>query len=178
MEASTPPPTQPPASTPPATPPADPVAKSNKQALYIIVGLLAVVGVILAVVLLGGESKEDKALAAVCGARADIQKTVDGMVTTDFANFTLDQFKNDVASIQSNLKTIKDNEAELGVDRRQEVKQATDQFTSTIRSTAGSLLTSTSLNDAQEKLQTAASDLATGYRAALEPVDCSGVETE
>lgn len=173
MEASTPPPT-----VPPATPPADPVAKSNKQAMYIIVGLLVVVGVVLAIVLLGGESKEEKALAAVCGARADIQKTVDGLVTTDFANFTLDQFKDDVASIQSNLKTIKDNEPNLGVDRRAEIKQATDQFTSTIRSTAGSLLTSTSLNDAQETLEVAASDLATGYRAALEPVDCSGVDVE
>lgn len=174
MEASTPPPS----ATPPATPPADPVAKSNKQAMFIIVGLLVVIGVVLAIVLLGGESKEDKALAAVCGARANIQTTVDRLVTTDLQDFTLNQFKDDVASIQSDLKTIKDNEPDLGVDRRQEIKQATDQFTSTIRSTAGSLLTSTSLNDAQEKLQTAASDLATGYRAALEPVDCSGVDTE
>ncbi len=173
MESSTPPPTQ-----PPATPPADPVAKSNKQAMYILLGLLVIVGVVVAVVLLRGESKEEKALQAVCTARADIQSTVDRLIATDLSDFTLDQFKSDVSSIQGDIKTIQDNEQDLGVDRREQIKQATAQFTSTLRSTAGSLLTSTSLNDAGDTLQAASADLATAYRAALEPIDCSGVDVD
>lgn len=172
MEASTPPPTQPPITSP------DPVAKSNRIAMFIILGLVAIVAIVLAVFLLGGESKEEKALANVCAARVDIQQRIDSLVTTDLADFTLNQFKEDVAAIQSDIKTIRDNEADLGVDRRQQIETATKQFTATIRATAGSLLTSTSINDAQETLQTAASELATGYRAALEPIDCSGVDTD
>lgn len=166
MEASAP--------TPPATP--DPVAKSNKQAMYVIGGILIIVAIVAAVFFLTRESKEDKALQAVCDARTDIQQRVNGLVTTQPTDFTLDKFKDDVAAIQADIKTIQDNEAELGVDRKAEVQQATQQFVSTLRSTAGSLLTSTSISDAQETLQTAASDLATGYKAALEPIDCSSVD--
>lgn len=166
MEASAP--------TPPATP--NPVAKSNKQALYILGGILIIVIVVAGIFLLTRESKEDKALQAVCDARADIQDRVNSLVTTQPADFTLDQFKQDVAAIQDDIKTIRANEPKLGVDRKQEVQQATQLFVATIRSTAGSLLTSTSINDAQDKLQAAASDLSTGYKAALEPIDCSGVD--
>lgn len=166
MEASAP--------TPPAAP--DPVAKSNRMAMYILGGLVIIVAIVAAVFFFGKESKEDKALQAVCDARADIQQRVNSLVTTQPSDFTLNGFKEDVAAIQADIKTIQDNEAELGVDRKQEVQQASQQFVSTIRSTAGSLLTSTSINDAQDKLQAAASDLATGYKAALEPIDCSGVD--
>lgn len=166
------------ASTPPPITSPDPVARSNRIAMLIILALVAVVGVILAFVLLGGESKEDKALANVCAARADIQQRVDGLVTTDYADFTLSKFKEDIAAIQSDIKTIQANEADLGIDRKQQIQDATRQFSTTIKATAGSLLTTKSLNDAQDTLQAAASDLATGYRAAFTPVDCSGVDTD
>lgn len=172
MEASTPPPTQPPITAP------DPVAKSNRIAMFIILALIAIVAVVLAFVLLGGESKEEKALANVCAARADIQSRVDKLVTTDFADFTLSGFKSELAGIQADIKTIQANEADLGIDRKQQIQDATRQFGTTIKATTGSLLTTKSLNDAEATLQAAASDLATGYRAAFTPVDCTGVDIE
>ncbi|MGB0889591.1 MAG: YebC/PmpR family DNA-binding transcriptional regulator, partial [Solirubrobacterales bacterium] len=113
------------------------------------------------------------------GAAEKLLKLIDSLEDNDdVQDFLLDFADSGDVGNDTGIptKTIQDNEKDLGVDRREAIKQATAQFTSTLRSTAGSLLTSTSLTDAGDTLQAASADLATAYRAALEPVDCSGVD--
>lgn len=160
-----------------STPAPDPVAKSNRTVLIVLGSILLVVALGLIVFFVTRTSQEEKALQAVCSARADIQNRVDNLASTTVTNFTVDGFKSDVNGIVNDLKTIKDNQSELDVDRKQQIQQATEQFGSEVSSTLRSLGTSLSLENAQAKLKTAGQQLIDSYKATLQPVDCSGVDT-
>lgn len=157
-------------------PPVDPVATSNRRALLILLGIAAVVAVVAAVVLLGGESKEEQALSTVCAARADINSRIDSLLETDIDDFKLEDFKEDVSKIMDDLKAIRESQPELSQDRGAQISQANSQFGAALSSITGELLKSSSLSDAANTLQGASADLATAYKAALQPVDCTGVD--
>lgn len=155
----------------------DPVAKSNKTVAIVLGSVLLVVVLGLVVFFVTRTSEEEKALQAVCTAREDIQTRVENLASTTVTNFTVDGFKEDVNGIANDLKTIKNNEAKLKPDRKQQIQQANEQFGSEVSSTLRSLGTSLSIDNAQEKLKSAGQELVQTYKQTLEPVDCSGVDT-
>ncbi len=160
-----------------STPAPDPVAKSNRTVMIVLGSILLVVVLGLIVFFVTRTSKEEKALQAVCTARQDIQTRVDNLASTTVTNFTVDGFKSDVNGIVQDLKTIKDNQADLDPDRKQQIQQANEQFGSEVSSTLRSLGTSLSLENAQAKLKSAGEQLVESYKTTLQPVDCSGVDT-
>ena len=158
-----------------ATPAPDPVGQSNKTVLIVLGSIIAVVAIGVIVYFATHTSKQDKALQAVCTARADIKGRVAILASTDVANFSLDSFKANVNGIRSDLQTIKDNQSELKPNRKQQIQQANSQFTSSVTSTLKGLGTSLSINNAQTKLKAAGQQLVAAYQSSLQPVDCTGV---
>ncbi|MFT4049252.1 MAG: hypothetical protein QM648_05360 [Solirubrobacterales bacterium] len=164
------------ASAPSPDPVADPVSQSNKIVLIVFGSILAVAALGLVVYFATHTSKEEKALQAVCTARADIATRVQNLASTTVTNFTVDGFKDDVNGIASDLKTIKNNQADLGVDRKAQIQQANAKFGSAVTGILKSFGTSLSIANAKEKFQTAGQQLIASYKQTLEPVDCTGIK--
>ena len=159
-----------------STPQPDPVAKSNRTVFIVIGSLLVVVLLGLLVFFLTRESEEDKALQAVCTSRADIQKRVESLASTNVTNFTLNGFKENVQGISNDVSTIRSNQSKLNPDRKQEIQAANQQFETAVTTALKGLGTSLSLSNVQDKLKTAGQELVSSYKSTLEPVDCSGVD--
>lgn len=159
-----------------ATPAPGPVAKSNKTVLMILGSIVVVLALGLIAYFATRTSAEEKALQAVCTARADVQQRVESLAATTVTNFTINGFKANVNGIATDLKTIKDNQAKLKPDRKQQIQQANNRFGSEVTNTLRSLGTSLSIDNAQEKLKTAGQQLIQSYKDTLGPVDCSGVD--
>lgn len=160
-----------------SAPNSDPVKKSNRTVLYAVLGLIAIALVVVAVLLLTQKSEEEKALEAVCTSRADIAKRVDSIASTAITDFTVNGFKENITGIQNDLKTIRANQEKLNPDRKGQIESATTQFTNSLTEIANNLGTNLSISNVTQKVEQAGSDLVTSYKAALEPVDCSGVDT-
>jgi hypothetical protein len=62
---------------------------------------------------------------------------------------------------------------DLKGDRKQDVQAATQAFKTEVASVGRELVTSLSAADAKQQIQTALQGLATSYRKALAPIDCS-----
>lgn len=161
-----------------STPAPDPVAKSNKTVLIVLGSILLVVVLGLIVYFVTRTSEEEKALQAVCTARADINKRVESLAATTVTNFTINGFKENINGLVTDVRTIKDNQSKLKPDRKQQIQQANEQFGSEVTNTLKSLGTSLSIENAQEKLKTAGEQLVSTYRTTLQPVDCSGVKLD
>lgn len=159
-----------------STPKPDPVAQSNKTVLIVLGSLLVVVLLGLVVYFATRQSKEEKALQAVCTSRADIEKRVESLASTTVTNFTLNGFKENVQGIANDVSTIRTNQAKLEPDRKQKIQAANQAFESDVTSTLKSLGTSLSINNAQDKLKTAGEQLVNSYKQTLASVDCSGVD--
>ena len=135
---------------------------------------IAVVVVALVVVLavVGGDSKEDKALAQVCGARADISqqvKTLQNLTPGSAA----DQAKQSLQAIGDDLKSIADARADLAEGRRGEIQSANQAFVAGVKDAGGSVTDLASLQTAAGDVKAAAQKLAQTYAASYGKVDCS-----
>jgi hypothetical protein len=133
--------------------------------------LLAVVVVTLA---LGacGESEEEKAMNTVCDAKDDIATQVDELKSLTAATITTDAVTDNLEAIRDDLQDIGDAQSDLSDDRREEVEAATNEFTSSIRQTAGDFGSSLSAADAKDEAVAALQQLEASYRESLEPLDC------
>lgn len=120
-----------------------------------------------------GTSKEDKAKSSVCSARADISKQVDKLKGLTLSSSTLQDVQQSLTSISSDLSKIRDAQGDLKGDRKKQVQQATDEFTSQLKGVAGTIGRSLSASNAKSQLTAAAQELATAYQQALKPIDCS-----
>jgi hypothetical protein len=140
-----------------------------------IVGAVAalVVVVIVVVVLTGGDSKSDKALAQVCGARADISqqlKTLQGLAPGSGA---AEQAKQSLQAIADDLKTIAGARADLSDARRGEIQSANEAFASGVKDAVGGVTDLVSLQTAGTDIKAAAQKLAQTYAATYGKIDCS-----
>jgi hypothetical protein len=120
-----------------------------------------------------GESKEDKAKSQVCDARDNIQKQVNTLSGMTLSTATVDGVTNSLKSIQSSLGDIKDAQGDLNGERKQQVQQANQQFTDSVKSIAQTVGRSLSLSAAGTQLKDATTKLADSYRQTLAKVDCS-----
>ena len=119
-----------------------------------------------------GESDEDKAKTQVCDARADLKEQVDELGNLSLADATVDGVKGNLDAIKNDLQTMTDAKGDLDDTRKEEVEQATQQFTSEVNSIVTSLGSTTSLNSAANQLEAAFQELATSYEKTLSKIDC------
>jgi outer membrane protein TolC len=119
-----------------------------------------------------GESEEDKAKTQVCDARADLKEQVDELGNLSLANATVDGVKGNLDAIKNDLRTMTDAQGDLDDTRKEEVEQATQQFTSEVNSIVTSLGSTTSLNSAANQLEAAFQELATSYEKTFGKIDC------
>jgi hypothetical protein len=138
--------------------------------IVIPVALLVVV-VVAVVAVAAGDSKEEKAMAQVCGARADIAqqlKSLQGLAPGTAA----DQARASLQAIGDDLKTIGDARADLAADRRDEVQAANDQFVAAVKDAAGGVTDLVSLQGAAGNVKQAAQQLEQTYQATYGKFDC------
>jgi phosphoglycerate-specific signal transduction histidine kinase len=130
--------------------------------------------VALAVVLAGcGESKEETAQSSVCDARASIQTQVKELDGLTASTVTLDGVKGSLQSIGDDLTKIKDAQADLSGDRKEQAEQAWQSFRTEVKDIRGNLLTSLSAADAKQQLASSFDALGASFRSAFAPVECS-----
>jgi hypothetical protein len=118
------------------------------------------------------QSPEEKALATVCDARADIGKQVDELTSLTAATVTKDAVTQSVDSIKTDLKDISDARSELSSDTRSEVEAANTAFASSVKGIASEVFTSLSATDAKAALVTALQQLKTSYEKTFASLKC------
>lgn len=118
-------------------------------------------------------SKSDTAQANVCAARTDISKQVDTLKGLTLSTATTEQIKTSLNAIGKDLNTIKNAEADLSSDRRNEVEKATQAFVTQVSGVISTLGSTTSLNDAKAQLTTAFNQMADAYKQTFAKIDCS-----
>ena len=106
----------------------------------------------LAVAACGGDSKEDKAKAQVCDARADITKQLDTLKGLTLSTATTSQVQQSLEAIGNDLNKMKDAQGDLDDERKDQVQQANQAFESQVRDILSSLGSATSLSDAKTQL--------------------------
>ena len=128
----------------------------------IVLPIAAVVAVIVVVVLVvaGGDSKSDKALAQVCGARADIATQVKTLQGLTLAN--AGQAKTSLQAIADDVRTIADARADLAEDRRGQVQAANDAFASAVKDSLGGVTSLASLRTAGTQVRDGGADARRG----------------
>jgi len=143
-------------------------SSSARRAGLAVCGVLALTG-------LGacGESAEEKAQKQVCDARADIQSQIDTIKGLPVASGSIDQARAGLQSIRDDLRQIADAQPQLKGERKQQVEGATQTFTAQVESVAKSAITSGVTGDVESAVKTAADQLATSFRQAMAPIDCS-----
>jgi hypothetical protein len=120
----------------------------------------------------GGDSAEERAQSQVCDARASIQQSINSLKGLTASTATTDEVRQQLEAIRKDLGTIRSAQGDLNADRRADLQSANDKFTDTIRTTAQTVLRSTSAQDASTELRQAADQLETTYKSTLSPIDC------
>ena len=121
----------------------------------------------------GGDSKEDRAKAQVCDARADIGKQVDALKGMTITTATTSQIQDNLKAIGDDLRKIRNARADLDDDRKSQVDQANQAIESQVKGVVSTLATTTSAADAKAKVQQAFQQLADSYKQAFAKIDCS-----
>ena len=127
--------------------------------------------VALAAVGCGADSAEEKARTQVCDARANIQKSINSLKGLTLATGTTDEIRQQLEAIRKELGTIRSAQGDLNADRRAQLQSANDKFADTIRTSAQTVLRSTSAQEASTELRQAADQLETTYKSTLSPID-------
>jgi hypothetical protein len=136
---------------------------------------LAALGLSALAVAACGESSQEKAKAQVCSARADISKRITKLGELTLSSNLPSEIKSGAEAIGKDLTKIKDEQDKLAPARKEQVQSATRTFESQVSSTVSGLLStkSLSLSNAEAQLKSAASQLASSYKGALAPINCS-----
>ena len=129
--------------------------------------------VALAAVGCGADSAEEKAQTQVCDARANIQKSINSLKGLTLATGTTDEIRQQLEAIRKELGTIRSAQGDLNANRRAQLQSANDKFADTIRTSAQTVLRSTSAQEASMALRQAADQLETTYKSTLSPIDCT-----
>jgi hypothetical protein len=121
----------------------------------------------------GGASKQDKAKAQVCDARADISKQVDTLKGLTLTTATKSKIQSGLKAIRDDLTTIKNAEGDLNDQRKKQVQQANQAFKTQVKDVTSTLGSTTSIQDARAQLTEALQQLAKSYQTTFAKVDCS-----
>jgi len=119
-----------------------------------------------------GQSKQDKANAQVCDARADVKKQVNELRGLTASTATVDGVSQNLTAIRNDLGKITDAQSNLSDDRRQNVQAANTAFTDQVKSVVQNVGRSLSAADAKTQLKDATTQLASSYKQTLGQIDC------
>jgi hypothetical protein len=119
-----------------------------------------------------GDSKSDKAMADVCGARDDMSKQVDQLAGLTITTATTSQVSDGLEAIRNDLTKISDARKDLSDERRTQVDNANDEFASAVRTTLADVGTSVSLASAAAEIKAAFGQLKTSYESTFAKLDC------
>ncbi|HVP02095.1 MAG TPA: hypothetical protein VMT10_05955 [Solirubrobacteraceae bacterium] len=120
----------------------------------------------------GGSSKQQKAMAAVCSAKADVVAQLADLQTLAPTVASLPMAAAEVAAITDDLKKIKGSENDLSSDRKQAVQQAMQRFGATGGAALAELLISLRNHPAKTQLTTIGQQVQTSYQQDFAPVKC------
>lgn len=120
----------------------------------------------------GGKSEADKARAQVCDSASSIHDEVEKLqsLTLDTAN--LATIRDSLAAIRSDIQTIGDQLPALADDARSQVEAANQQFEQSMQGVLDAVKDSASVSEARAQFTTALGQLADGYSAAFDQLDC------
>ena len=107
-----------------------------------------------------GDSAEEEAQNTVCDARADISTQVDDLKGLTPATFSADAVSKSLSAIQSDLSDIRGAQSELSDDRRQQVEDANQTFTSAVKGVVKDIGTSATAQDAASTVTASLQQLA------------------
>jgi hypothetical protein len=122
-----------------------------------------------------GESSQEKAKAEVCNARANISKEITKLSELPLSTNLPSELKAGAETIGKNLTKIKEEQSKLAPARKEQVQRASSNFANQVSSIVSGLVStkSLSISSAEAALKSAASQLKSSYKTALEPVNCS-----
>jgi hypothetical protein len=131
--------------------------------ILVIIGI-AVVAILAVVLLTGGESESDKAMAQICDSRDSMSEQVDTLKGLTIGD--------SLQTIRTDLASIADARVKLAGENRDQVDQANQQFAAALRGAVATIGTS-SLTDTRDQVTGAFRTLAATYRDSYGKVDCS-----
>ena len=108
----------------------------------------------------------------VCAARADIQAQVETLSTLSAQSATKENVTAALTAITKDLQTIKDAQADLTPDRKQQVQDAVTLFGTQLRDIAAHAVAGLATGDAETQAKNAAASLKTAVTESLQPIDC------
>ncbi|MDA0159952.1 hypothetical protein OM076_06750 [Solirubrobacter ginsenosidimutans] len=115
---------------------------------------------------------QDQAASTVCAARADIQTQVESLTSLTADTATKTSVTSALTAITSDLQKIKDAQADLNPDRKQQVQDAVTAFGTQLKDIARQAVTGLATSDAETQAKNAATSLKTAVTQSLEPIDC------
>ena len=139
--------------------------------ILVIIGV-AVVAILAVVLLTGGESESDKAMAQVCDARDSISEQVDTLKGLQLSDVGSGKATDSLQAIQADLGKIAEARSQLASANREEIDQANQKFADSMRQTLTDITTS-SAADTRDKATGALRTLAATYRDTYGKIDCS-----
>jgi hypothetical protein len=108
----------------------------------------------------------------VCAARADIQTQVKTLTTLGAGSATKSDVTSALAAIGTNLQKIKDAQADLMPERKQQVQNATSAFATQLQTIVRQSVAERSTTDAKTQAANAAASLKSAVTESLQPIDC------
>jgi hypothetical protein len=117
-------------------------------------------------------SAQDQAASQVCAARADIQAQVETLTTLSAGSATKTDVTSALAAVGTNLQKIKDAQADLTPERKQQVQDATTAFGTQLQAIVRQAVSEGSTGDAKTQATNAAASLKSAVTESLQPIDC------
>ena len=117
-------------------------------------------------------SAQDQAARQVCTARADIQTQVDTLTTLSAGSATKADVTSALDAIATDLQKIKDAQADLSPERKQQVQDATTAFGTQLKDIVRQTVAGLATTDAKTQAENAAASLKSAVTESLQPIDC------
>ena len=115
---------------------------------------------------------QDEAAASVCAARTDIQAQVETLTTLTAGSSTKTDVTSALTAITGDLQKIKDAQADLNPERKQQVQDAVTAFGTQLQDIVRQTVAGLATTDAETQAKTAAASLKTAVSESLQPIDC------
>ena len=115
---------------------------------------------------------QDQASTAVCAARADIKAQVETLTSLTGDSATKTSVTSALTAITSDLQKIKDAQADLTPERKQQVQDAVTAFGTQFQTIARQAVAGLATTDAETQAKNAAASLKTAVTESLQPIDC------
>ena len=117
-------------------------------------------------------SPQDEASNTVCAARADIQAQVKTLASLTAENASNTSVTAALSAITNDLRKIKDAQADLTPERKQQVQDAVTSFGTQLQDIAKQAVAGLASGDAETQAKDAAASLKTAVSESLQPIDC------